>query len=317
MSTITTSTFGTRMRLRALLVTTLVTGALASPMALASGTDRAVTSGWWWAAQTSPTATVPVPYGTGPGEVFVSRQGYAHEKAAAIRVDVSDLTAPPNLMVVALDEIPDSASEGPLSGDLLACPIVDTPWESAQGGVWSARPRGGCLPPGVSVGSRDDTGRWTFDITVMASGWVDGSIPNRGFEIFPTQHPQNPTFEVGLLAPDADDLYLLVRTAAAPAPPSPRLPVVSHVTTLPAVVPTREDEFTPPGPSSAPASGATPSADAAGPAGPTINTSITAAPASSSEPAGTPVAPILIALIACASAATSWFRVRLVLATRP
>lgn len=325
MSTSSTSTRVRAIRVRPLLVAALVTGALASPTAFASGADRVVTSGWWWAAQTSPSATLPAPYGTAPGEVYVGRQGLAHEKAAAIRVDVSDLKTPPSVMVVALDEIEEPTSEDPLSGDLLACPIVDTPWEPAQGGTWSARPRGGCLPPGVSLGSRDDKGRWTFDITVMASGWVDGSLPNRGFEIYPAQHAQHPSFEVGLLAPGSDDIYVLKGDASEPpSPPStealvpdpptndelaPRLPAGSEAA-VPAAAPPTDEAL------AQPANQIASGPAAAAPRNPAADTSITAMPARSSGSADTPVGPTLIALILCVSAAVSWSKVRTALVTR-
>lgn len=203
-------------RARVLILSMAVAATLSIPAALAESATPDVRSGWWWAAQFSPTFKLPVPYGTGPGELLVSRHAGLQEKSAAVWIDVSRLGEAPRSMQVSLDEL-ESPAPTLLSGDLLACPIANTPWEPAQGGSWSARPRGGCVAPYSTVGSRDAAGRWTFDLTGMATGWQQGHFPNLGFEIVPAQHLRAPSFEIGLRAPDVDDIRVVLASAAPPA----------------------------------------------------------------------------------------------------
>lgn len=200
-------------RLRVLLMSVVTLLVTAVPSAVAGDTTRSVRAGWWWAAQASARVPVPVPYGSEPGQLFVSRQAGAHEKAAAAWIDVSDLAGPPESLVVTFDEL----QTAPVStGALLACPVANKAWAPAQGGQWSTRATGDCLRPDAVVGSRSSTGVWSFDLTAMAGSWVTGRLPNFGFELVPARSLRYPSFEIGLRTPTADDLQLIVGGAAAP-----------------------------------------------------------------------------------------------------
>lgn len=200
-------------RLALLVLSVAALSSLAIPAALAGGPTRSMHAGWWWAAQASPRVAVPVPQGAEPGSIFVSRHAGAHEKAAAVWIDVADLTAAPESLVVTLDELDGPSAPG---GTLLACPVVDRAWTPAQGGLWAARALGDCRRTETRVGSRSPDGTWTFDLTAMAGSWVTGALPNFGFELVPARSLRAPAFEIGLHAPDADDLHLIT-AAGAPA----------------------------------------------------------------------------------------------------
>lgn len=202
-----------RITLLVLSVTALLL--VASPSAMAGDSTRSMRSGWWWAAQASPRVAVPVVQGAEPGTIFVSRHAGAHEKAAAVWIDVADLTAAPESLVVTLDELGGPSAPG---GTLLACPVLDREWTPAQGGRWAARAIGDCRRAETRVGSRSPDGTWTFDLTAMAASWVTGRLPNLGFELVPARSLRAPTFEIGLHAPDAADLHLITAAANAPAP---------------------------------------------------------------------------------------------------
>lgn len=311
-------------KLRLALAALVALAWVVNPLARADSPAHSVQSGWWWAAQASPTTPVPVARGTEPGELLISRQAGAHEKAAAVRIDVAALTEPPRVMVIAMDEL-DSTANPLNSGDLLACPVHSGAWEPAQGGAWSARPRGGCVAPYASVGSREDSGRWTFDVTAMATAWVNGTLPNDGFELVPAQSLSAPTFEIGLNAPSPDDVYLLTgastsarddtRASQPPAVAPPALGGQSSEDVVPSPPLARtpaEEPVTSPVPT-APAPAPSAYAAPAAPTSPTLRMVTTL----SSNQDDAPAALEIFALIACASAAIAWSRLRAAGALRP
>jgi len=273
-------TLVTPKRVPALLAAVTVLATIAMPNALASGNARTVRSGWWWAAQVSSAAPLPVPFATEPGELVVSRHGGVEEKAAAVWIDLSDLRSAPTSAVVELSEVGSDVAL-PVSGGLLACPVVNTPWEPAQGGAWSKRPSPNCISTDMAIGTRSPDGTWSFDLTNMTGSWLAGALPNLGFAIVPGQSLRYPSFEVALLAPGTDQIRL--RADAPDAPAAPSTPTPAAVSGQDA--PTSAPEVFEPAP--APAS---PSAlprttqRAVQPTGAASTKPATSAPAASSDP---------------------------------
>ncbi len=171
----------------------LVVGA-ASPAAakVEPGTFRGgevTKTGWWWVANQPPAETglVAFPQESPPnvpkGNLPVAAAGGDPEKLSAIELR---LAAKPGAMVesatlVLQESTSPGANANAENAKILACPITEAFWADGTAARWSSKPEYDC-DTAQAAGVRDDKGRWTFDLTMLASGWLtEGATGSSSF----------------------------------------------------------------------------------------------------------------------------------------
>lgn len=169
--------------LSAVLGSALVVGA-ASPASakVEPGTFRGgeVTKvGWWWVANQPPAETglVAFPQERPPnvpkGSLPVAAAGGDPEKLSAIELRLA--TKPGAMVESATLVLQESTSPGANANaenaKILACPITEAFWADGTAARWSSQPEYDC-DTAQAAGVRDEKGRWTFDLTSLASGWL-------------------------------------------------------------------------------------------------------------------------------------------------
>jgi hypothetical protein len=141
-------------------------------------------------------APVPPPPNTVPPDgLAVGASGGDPDKATAIGIVLDAATdAFVDRLILTLKETEENGSnvnEG--AAVVLACPITDF-WGSTYNGDWQNRPT--CDESQVVAGERAADGAWTFDLGLMAQGWVDGSLVQLGVLLVEgVEAPQS--FQVG------------------------------------------------------------------------------------------------------------------------
>lgn len=170
----------------------LVVGA-ASPAAakVEPGTFRGgevTKTGWWWIANQPPAETglVAFPQERPPnvpkGSLPVAAAGGEQEKISAIELR---LAAKPGAMVdsatlVLQESTSPGANANAENAKILACPITEAFWADGTAARWNSQPEFDC-DTAQAAGVRDDKGRWTFDLTSLASGWLAEGSPGSSF----------------------------------------------------------------------------------------------------------------------------------------
>lgn len=165
--------------------------ASASP-AQESGSEAILSQDGWWNRLQGPQegeppspvrgviAPVPPPPNTVPADgLGVGASGGDPDKVAAIGIV---LDAPADAFV---DRLVLRAKETEENGSnlnaaravVLACPVTNY-WAGTKNGEWQDRP--GCDDSQAVEGERANDGTWSFDLTLIAQSWVDGTLTQLG-----------------------------------------------------------------------------------------------------------------------------------------
>jgi len=172
------------------------------PVAVLGQTDEGATApepssailsqdGWWNRAQgrqeqEPETPLRPVIGGTVPAPSTVPANGLGvgallgeADKVAAVGFVLdAPLDAFVDRLVLTLKEsTAPNANANAATASIIACPITGF-WASVKNGEFVSRP---ACDEGQSVpGTRGSDGTWTFDLALMATGWLDGTLPQNG-----------------------------------------------------------------------------------------------------------------------------------------
>lgn len=136
-------------------------------------------TGWWWVANQPPAETglaaFPQPPSPNipPGSLPVAAAAGEADKISAIELK---LAAKPGAMVqsakVVLTESTSPGANGNAeAAKIIACPVTDGFWADGAAARWDAKPAFDCQTA-QAAGTRDDKGRWTFDLTAIATSWL-------------------------------------------------------------------------------------------------------------------------------------------------
>jgi len=152
------------------------------------GAVRVDQDGWWNRANggdvpiTAPSLSFPVP----ANALAASASNGEPDKVAAVGVALEVDPAAFQRLVLNLAEATDQGANvgttsnpagGSVGGSVAACRITAA-WTGAKNGGWTARPAADTTS--CVIGSRSSDGVWSFDITVFARAWLDGSAPADG-----------------------------------------------------------------------------------------------------------------------------------------
>ncbi|ANH40312.1 hypothetical protein I601_3914 [Nocardioides dokdonensis FR1436] len=180
-----------------------------------------VKSGWWYVANEPPpdTGVVAAPQPPAPttpagsmpvaavlGEALkVSAVEFALEAEPGSSIDRFE-------MVLQESGAPAAALGGEVAS-VVACPVTELFWADGQGAAWKNRPTYDC-DRAEAAGVRDDQGRWSFDLTAVASGWTDTDfVGSRGIVLVEkAEAPES--FDVAFTGFQDDGVGLVVRTTA-------------------------------------------------------------------------------------------------------
>lgn len=139
-----------------------------------------IKAGWWWLvneppeeAETGLLAIPAPPTPTVPGGTLpVSAVAGDAEKVSALEIGLSEPDRAVQRLVLGLQEAEDpQANPGADMAVVLACQVTEAFWADGQAARWRSRPAYDC-EQGAAQGVRDETGRWTFDLTPLARSWT-------------------------------------------------------------------------------------------------------------------------------------------------
>lgn len=148
-------------------------------------------TGWWWVANQPPAETglVAYPQQSPPnipaGSLPVAASGGEPDKVAAVELtlDAKPGAAVRKAKVVLTESGAPGANVNAAAAKIVACPVTDGFWADGTAARWDARPAYDC-DSAQAAGTRDDKGRWTFDLTGLASGWLaEGATGSPSFAL--------------------------------------------------------------------------------------------------------------------------------------
>ena len=192
-----------------LLAVALCALALSPAPAGAEPIDTVIDKVGWWNRTNTTTATpagpvsVPPPPGVPSGSLVVGLLGTQPTAIAAVGVRPAAPASTIQDFELVLEEDPEAT--GNLGGGdaaLVACPITEF-WVGGENGDWDTRPSFDCALA-AGPGTRDDDGRWTFDLVPIGEAWFDpfGTIAADGVVIVPAPEATTP-FQVVFRADSA------------------------------------------------------------------------------------------------------------------
>ncbi|MEN8707373.1 MAG: hypothetical protein ABF306_14655 [Nocardioides marinisabuli] len=185
-----------------------------------------VKTGWWYVANEPPpdTGVVAAPQPPSPntpaGAMPVAALLGETAKLSAIEFSFE---AEPGSSIDRFEMVLQESGEpaAALGSDvaaLVACPVTEVFWADGQGAAWKNRPAHDC-ELASAVGERDEDGRWSFDLTEVAAGWLETDFVGSRSVVLVEQADAPVTFDVSFAGPGADGVGLEVRTTAPDAVP--------------------------------------------------------------------------------------------------
>jgi hypothetical protein len=145
--------------------------------------------GWWWVANQPPAETglVAYPQQSPPnipaGHLPVAATAGEPDKVAAVELllDAKPGSLVESAKVVLQESSSPGASANAEAATILACPVTEAFWADGTAARWDGRPTYDC-DLAQAAGVRDEKGRWTFDLTMLASSWLtEGSTGSASF----------------------------------------------------------------------------------------------------------------------------------------
>lgn len=136
--------------------------------------------GWWLLANDPPpeaeTGVLAIPGPPTPtvpaGTLPVSAALGESDKVSAMEFRLAEPDKAVQSLVLGLQEAADPQGNLDAAGAVvLACQVTEAFWADGQAARWRSRPAYDC-EQGAVEGVRDDTGRWTFDLTPLARTWT-------------------------------------------------------------------------------------------------------------------------------------------------
>lgn len=142
-------------------------------------------TGWWWVANQPPkeaeTGLAAYPQPTPPnipsGSLPVAATAGEPDKVSAVelRLDAKPGALAQTAELVLQESASPGASANAETAKIIACPVTEGFWADGSAARWEAKPEYDC-DLAQSSGVRDAKGRWTFDLTSLASLWL-GETP--------------------------------------------------------------------------------------------------------------------------------------------
>lgn len=157
----------------------------------ASRGGQVLKSGWWWVANQPPAETGLVafpqqsPPNIPPGHLPVAASGGEPDKVTAVELvlDAKPGSSVTTAKVVLTESDASGANVNAEAAKIIACPVTDGFWADGAAARWDARPAYDC-DAAQAAGTRDDQGRWTFDLTGLASTWLaEGATGSPSFAL--------------------------------------------------------------------------------------------------------------------------------------
>ena len=148
-------------------------------------------TGWWWVANQPPAETglVAYPQQSPPnipaGHLPVAASGGEPDKVTAVELvlDAKPGSSVTTAKVVLTESGATGANVNAEAAKIVACPVTDGFWADGTAARWDARPAYDC-DAAQAAGTRDDKGRWTFDLTGLATSWLaDGATGSPSFAL--------------------------------------------------------------------------------------------------------------------------------------
>lgn len=148
-------------------------------------------TGWWWVANQPPAETglVAYPQQSPPnipaGHLPVAASGGEPDKVTAVELvlDAKPGSSVTSAKVVLTESAAPGANVNAEAAKIIACPVTDGFWADGTAARWDARPAYDC-DAAQAAGTRDDKGRWTFDLTGLASSWLaEGATGSPSFAL--------------------------------------------------------------------------------------------------------------------------------------
>lgn len=178
-----------------------------------------VKTGWWYVANEPPpdTGVVAAPQPPSPntpaGAMPVAAVVGETAKISAIELafEAEPGSSIDKLEMVLQESGQPGAALGTEVAALVACPVTEVFWADGQGAAWKNRPAHDC-DLASAVGERDEDGRWSFDLTALAAGWLDTDFVGSRSVVLVEQAEAPVTFDVSFDGPAADGVGLDVRT---------------------------------------------------------------------------------------------------------
>jgi hypothetical protein len=148
-------------------------------------------TGWWWVANQPPAETglVAYPQQSPPnipaGHLPVAASAGEPDKVTAVELvlDAKPGASVTTAKVVLTESDAAGATVNAEAAKIIACPVTDGFWADGTAARWDARPAYDC-DAAQAAGTRDDKGRWTFDLTGLASSWLaEGATGSPSFAL--------------------------------------------------------------------------------------------------------------------------------------
>ena len=148
-------------------------------------------TGWWWVANQPPAETglVAYPQQSPPnipaGHLPVAASAGEQDKVTAVELvlDAKPGASVTTAKVVLTESDASGANVNAEAAKIIACPVTDGFWADGTAARWDARPAYDC-DAAQAAGTRDDKGRWTFDLTGLASSWLaEGATGSPSFAL--------------------------------------------------------------------------------------------------------------------------------------
>ena len=148
-------------------------------------------TGWWWVANQPPAETglVAYPQQSPPnvpaGHLPVAASAGEPDKVTAVELalDAKPGSSVTTAKVVLTESDAGGANVNAEAAKIVACPVTDGFWADGTAARWEARPAYDC-DAAQAAGTRDDKGRWTFDLTGLATSWLaEGATGSPSFAL--------------------------------------------------------------------------------------------------------------------------------------
>lgn len=148
-------------------------------------------TGWWWVANQPPAETglVAYPQQSPPnvpaGHLPVAASAGEPDKVTAVELalDAKPGSSVTTAKVVLTESDAGGANVNTEAAKIVACPVTDGFWADGTAARWEARPAYDC-DAAQAAGTRDDKGRWTFDLTGLATSWLaEGATGSPSFAL--------------------------------------------------------------------------------------------------------------------------------------
>lgn len=148
-------------------------------------------TGWWWVANQPPAETglVAYPQQSPPnipaGHLPVAASAGEPDKITAVELvlDAKPGSSVTTAKVVLTESTAPGANANAEAAKIIACPVTDGFWADGSAARWDAKPAFDC-DAAQAAGTRDDKGRWTFDLTGIASSWLaEGATGSPSFAL--------------------------------------------------------------------------------------------------------------------------------------